>query len=54
MKDYLVTYCEMDSDGELHQLVERLQATSKVEALMVVVNMFETDIHSVSSVERIK
>ncbi len=55
MKEYLIEFSEMESDGfGINHLVERVQATSKVEALMFVINKFGTAVHSVSSVERIK
>ena len=54
MKTYLVTYCEMESDGELNGTTSYILANSKVEALMSVINMFTTAVYSVSSVERVK
>lgn len=54
LKTYLVTYCVMESDGELNEMALYVHADSKVEALMKVINMFTTAMYSVSSVERIK
>jgi hypothetical protein len=54
MKTYLVSYCEMESDGELNGTTTYVLATSKVEALMAVINMFTTAVYSVTSVERVK
>ena len=55
MKTYLVTYCEMESDGDINGATNYVRADSKVEALMKVINnSFTTAVYSVSSVERVK
>ena len=54
MKTYLVTFYVRGGDNLPKRRCVPMNADSKVEALIKVVNMFSTVVFSVSSVERIK